>query len=293
MKPPPFVYHAPASLDEACTLLATLDNAKVLAGGQSLLAMLNLRFLYPDHLIDINRIPSLTEIAVHPGHVAIGAMVRQRALEIDPNVALAAPILSEAMPLIGHRQTRNRGTIGGSLCQLDPAGELPLLALVHDATIRTACAGDRRRAIPIAQFIGGFMSPSIEPDELVVGIDFPRWPDGHGYAFREHARRHGDFALAAAACLLSLGENGRIAKVAIGVGGIGPVPVRLSSAETMLVGSPGDPATLDQASKQCSGLEALSDIHGHAAFRRSIATALVRKALAVALERARGTDATR
>lgn len=293
MKPPPFKYHAPVSLDDACTLLATLDNAKVLAGGQSLMAMLNLRFLYPDHLIDINRIPSLTEITVHPGHLAIGAMVRQRALEVDPDVARTAPIFSETLPLIGHRQTRNRGTIGGSLCQLDPAGELPLLALVHDATIRTVSAGDRRRTIPIAQFIGGFMSPSIEPDELVVGIDFPRWPDGHGYAFREHARRHGDFALAAAACLLSLGDDGRIANVAIGVGGIGPVPVRLSGAETLLVGSSGDPATVEQASRQCAELEALSDIHGQAAFRRSIATALVRKAIAAAYERARAAGASR
>jgi len=286
MKPPPFEYHAPASLDEACALLATLENAKLLAGGQSLMAMLNLRFLYPDHLIDINRIPSLCEITVHPDRLAIGAMVRQRALEVDPNVARTAPIFGETLPLIGHRQTRNRGTIGGSLCQLDPAGELPLLALLHDATVRTVAAGERRRTIPIAQFIGGFMSPTIEPDELVVGVDFPRWPDGHGYAFREHARRHGDFALASAACLLSLGDDGRIMKVAIGVGGIGSVPVRLSGAEAILAGSPGDPVTVEQASRQCADLEALSDVHGHAAYRRSVATALVRRAIAAALDRA-------
>lgn len=286
MKPPPFEYHAPASLAEACSLLEALDNAKILAGGQSLVPMLNLRFLYPDHLIDVNGIPALGEIAVHPNHIAIGAMVRQRRLETDPEVAHLAPIFAEALPLIGHRQTRNRGTIGGSLCHLDPAAELPLLALVHDATVHAVSAGDRRRTIPIAAFIGGFMSPAIESGELVVSLDVPRWPAGHGYAFLEHARRHGDFALAAAACLMALDGNGRVARVALGVGGIGPVPVRLPAAETLLRGSTAEAAVVERAARCCAELEALSDVHGHAAYRRGVAAALVRKAIATAFARA-------
>jgi carbon-monoxide dehydrogenase medium subunit len=285
MKSPPFEYYAPATLAEACSLLAAHENAKVLAGGQSLVPMLNLRFLYPDHVIDVNGVPGLGEIAIHPDRIAIGAMVRQRRLETDAELAAAAPIFAEALPLIGHRQTRNRGTIGGSLCHLDPAAELPLLALVHDATIRSASRRGER-TIPIAQFIGGFMSPAIEPDELVVGIDVPRWPAGHGFAFIEHARRHGDFALAAVACVLTLDGNGRVQRIALGVGGIGPVPVRLTDAETALSGSTADPPAVERAARCCAGLEAHSDVHGHAAFRRSVATALVRRAVAAAYGRA-------
>jgi aerobic carbon-monoxide dehydrogenase medium subunit len=286
MKPPPFEYHAPASLEEACALLATRDGAKVLAGGQSLVPMLNLRLLYPDHVIDINGIPELGEIVVHPDRVAIGAMVRQRRLETDPEIARSAPIFTEALPLIGHRQTRNRGTIGGSLCHLDPAAELPLLALVHDATVHSISSGGRNRTIPIAQFIGGFMSPAIESDELVVTVDVPRWPAGHGYAFIEHARRHGDFALAAVACLMALDGNGRVTRVALGVGGIGTVPVRLASAETLLIGSAAEPAVVERAARCCDELEALTDVHGHAAYRRSLAAALVRRAITSAYARA-------
>ena len=287
MKPPPFAYHAPATLDEVCTLLATLENAKVLAGGQSLLAMLNLRFLFPDHLIDINRVPGLDAIVVHPDRIEIGAMVRQRRLEIDPDLARVAPIFTQALPLVGHRQTRNRGTIGGSLCHLDPAAELPLLALVHDATVQTIAAGGERRTIPIATFIGGFMSPAIAENEVVAAIEVPRWPAGHGFAFREHARRHGDFAIAAAAALLTVDGERRVTRAALGVGAVGPVPVRLAAAETMLLGERIDATLAERASRTCSELEALSDVHAQAAYRRGAATSLVRAAILQAYEAAR------
>src|SRR5262249_44797124 len=149
MKPPPFAYHRPASIEEACRLLATLENAKVLAGGQSLMAMLNLRYLYPDHLIDINKVPGLDGITIAGNRLSVGAMTRQRRMEIDADIARVAPIFAEALALVGHRQTRNRGTLGGSLCHLDPAAELPLVALVYDATIRTAKPDGAGRAIPI------------------------------------------------------------------------------------------------------------------------------------------------
>jgi carbon-monoxide dehydrogenase medium subunit len=287
MKPPPFEYHRPASIDEACRLLATLDNAKVLAGGQSLMAMLNLRYLYPDHLVDINKVSGLDGIRVTENRLSIGALVRQRRMEIDPDVVRVAPICAEALAMVGHRQTRNRGTLGGSLCHLDPAAELPLVALVYDATVCTAKFGGAGRSIPIGTFIAGFMQPAIDPDELVVGIDFPVWPAGHGYAFIERARRHGDFAIASAACLMAINSAGHIARVAIGVGGVGSVPIRLSDAEQMLLGTSGGADTFARAASHCEALEALDDFHGHAAYRRSVGMALVRRALMTAHERAR------
>lgn len=290
MKPPPFEYHRPGSVEEACTLLATLENAKVLAGGQSLMAMLNLRYVYPDHLVDINRVPGMDGIEIAGNTLRIGAMTRQRRIETDERVIQAAPIFAEALAVVGHRQTRNRGTLGGSLCHLDPAAELPLVALLHDATIRAAATGDRSRSIPVDQFIAGFMSPGIEWDELVVGVDFPLWPAGHGHAFVERSRRHGDFAIASAACLMTLDPVGRIARVAVGVGGVCSVPVRVPAAEAELVGTPGDAETIGRAASHCADLDALSDFHGQAGYRRSIATALVRTAVTTAFRRAAGGE---
>jgi carbon-monoxide dehydrogenase medium subunit len=287
MKPPPFEYHRPGSVEEACRLLATLENAKVLAGGQSLMAMLNLRYLYPDHLVDINKVPGLDGIIVGDDRLSIGAQVRQRRMEIDADIARVAPIFAEALAMVGHRQTRNRGTLGGSLCHLDPAAELPLVALVCDATVRTAKAGGAGRSIPIDTFIAGFMQPAIDSDELVVGIDFPFWPVGHGHSFMERARRHGDFAVASAACLMTTDPAGRIERIAIGVGGLGPVPVRLTAAEQALLGTSGGEDSFARAATHCEGIEAITDFHGHAAYRRSVGTALVRRALATAYERAR------
>ena len=287
MKPPQFEYHAPVSIEEACTLLATLENAKVLAGGQSLIPMLNLRFAFPDHLIDVNGIPHLDEIVANRKHVTIGAMVRQRALEVDPQLALVAPIFAEALPLVGHRQTRNRGTIGGSLCQLDPAAELPLLALLHDASIRCRSVGGRQRSLPVGQFIGGYLTPTIAADELVVGISFVPWPEGHGYAFCEYARRHGDFAIASVACLLDIDDGLRVVRAAIGVGGIGSVPERLTAAELMLVGFTVDAEIASEAGRRCADLENVSDNNDLAVYRGGIASALVRQAILLAFERAR------
>ena len=292
MKPPPFEYHRPATIEETCRLLATLDNAKVLAGGQSLMAMLNLRYIYPDHVVDINKVSGLDGIAAGAGTLSIGARTRQRHIEIDPEVARLSPIFAEALPLVGHRQTRNRGTLGGSLCHLDPAAELPLIALLHDATVRAAKVGGSRD-IPVRTFIAGFMSPAIDPDELVTAVDFPLWPKDHGYAFMERARRHGDFALASAGCLMTLDSAERIERVAIAVGGIGPVPTRLDVAERMLIGARNDNDIFVRAAGQCEDLEALSDFHGRADYRRSLATALVHRVLSKAYERRLGKEATR
>ncbi len=286
MKPPPFDYHAPATLDEACALLSTLENAKVLAGGQSLMAMLNLRFVFPDHLIDINKLPGLDGIEVRAGRLVVGGLTRQRALEVDAAVARAAPIFAEALAVVGHRQTRNRGTLAGSLCHLDPAAELPLLALLHEATIRTAASGGRTRTLGASDFVTGFMMPGIAEDEIVTAVEFPLWPEGHGYAFVERARRHGDFAIASAACLLQTNAAGRIERIALGIGGIGSVPVRVPAAEADLLGTIADAPALDRAAGRVAGLEAVSDFHGSGAYRSSIATTLLRMAVATAYARA-------
>jgi carbon-monoxide dehydrogenase medium subunit len=281
MKPPPFDYHRAASIEEAVALLGRLENAKLLAGGQSLMPMLNLRYLYPDHLIDLNRIPALAGISVADGKLRIGAMTRQRAIELSAEVAHAAPIIPYSLKLVGHRQTRNRGTIGGSLCHLDPSAELPTLALLYDAVIEIAGPAGRRK-VEMKKFMAGYMTPAIEPGELVTSVEFPLWPEGHSYGFQEYARRHGDFAIASAAVLMQTDSDGRIARLAIAIGGVEAVPLRLTAAETMLTGQKPEPALFAAAAEHCAKLEALTDVHAGPDYRRSVAGAMVRRALEAA-----------
>lgn len=169
MKAPALQYHAPASLPQALQLLSEHDNARVLAGGQSLVAMLNMRFAFPDCLIDINRVPELAYIRHEQGAVCIGAMTRQREIEFSPLVAQHLPLWREAALQVGHRQTRNRGTVGGSLCQLDPSAEIPTVALAMDATLSVASVRGTR-TLAMADFPAGYMTPALEPDEMLVGL---------------------------------------------------------------------------------------------------------------------------
>jgi carbon-monoxide dehydrogenase medium subunit len=286
MKAPPFEYYCPETLDEALALLATTENAKVLAGGQSLMAMLNLRYIYPDALIDINRIPGLSGMSVEGEMLKIGAMTRQRQIELGAEVERVAPIVTEAIKQVGHRQTRNRGTIGGSLCHLDPASELPTVCLLYDATVDVAGPDERRRSVPIRDFVVGYMTPGIEPDELVVQVNLPLWAKQHGYAFVEYARRHGDFAIASAGCLIERDEQGAIRRAAISVGGVGSVPQRLPQAEGGLLGSSGDPDDIARAVAHCDRLEILSDFHGSSDYRRSVVGSVLRRSLTQACQRA-------
>jgi carbon-monoxide dehydrogenase medium subunit len=285
MKPPPFEYHLARSVPEAVGLLSQLPNAKVLAGGQSLMAMLNLRYVHPDHLIDINRIPELDGIEVRGGVLRIGAMVRQRRIETSPEVKASAPILCEALRHVGHRQTRNRGTLGGSLCHLDPSAELPALALLYGATVHVA-GPERARPIAMADFIAGYMQASIKVDELVTAVEFPLWAKGHGHGFSEFARRRGDFAIAAAGALIERASDGRIGKVAIAVAGVDAVPVRLAEAEAMLRHKAPSDELFAAAAETCLSLKAIGDVHGSAAYRKKVAVAMVRRSLASACERA-------
>src|SRR5215467_1251740 len=194
MKPPPFSYHDPRTISDAVALLGRLENAKLLAGGQSLMPMLNMRFVLPDHIIDLNRVEGLAFIRERNGALEIGAMTRQRELEFSDLVRQRCPLMHAAILNVGHRQTRNRGTLGGSLCHLDPAAELVSVAAALDAKV-AVIGKSGARSIDFATFPVAYMTPAIELDELVTGVTFPCWPAGHGYAFVEFARRHGDFAI--------------------------------------------------------------------------------------------------
>jgi aerobic carbon-monoxide dehydrogenase medium subunit len=286
MKAPPFEYHRATSLDEALALLSTNDNAKALAGGQSLVPMLNLRYVFPDHLVDLNPIADLAGIKVEKEIVRLGAMTRQHAMAISPELQRAAPIFAEALAQVGHRQTRNRGTFGGSLCHLDPAAELPTVALLYDATVHIASPRGRR-ALPMREFIAGYMSPAIEADELVAEIELSSWPPHSGYAFLEHARRHGDFAIASAACLIEPdGDRRRVRRVAIAVGGLTDRPVRLERAEQVLSDAPASKEAFCAAAKACDDFEPFSDVHASADYRAATARTVVSRALAAAWSRA-------
>lgn len=284
MKPPPFNYHDPATLDEAVELLATLDNARPLAGGQSLMPMLNMRFVMPDHVVDLNRIAELAGISLDGDMLVIGAMTRQRDVEFSELVARRCPMLIEALHNVGHRQTRNRGTIGGSLCHLDPAAELPTVACALDAQVEVV--GPRgRRVIAFADFPLGYMTPALEPDELATRVAFPLWDSAAGSAFLEFSRRHGDFAIVSAAAALQLDGEGRIARAALALGGVGETPLRMSEAEAALVGQTASAETLRAASEICRSVEAVGDVYVPASYRRHLAGVMARRALEQALAR--------
>ena len=277
MKPPPFQYYDPKTVDEAVGLLATLDNAKLLAGGQSLMPMLNMRFVLPDHVIDLNRVDGLAYIKETGGALEIGAMTRQRDIEFSGLVKGKCPLMHEAIMHIGHRQTRNRGTIGGSLCHLDPAAELVSVAAAHDATVVVA-GPNGTREIAFADFPAGYLTPSIELNEIVTTVRIPLWPAGHKFAFIEFSRRHGDFAIVSAAALLEI-NGGKIARAALTIGGVAVAPVRASEVEQALIGQPPSSDLFGKVCESLRAIEAMADIHASADYRQHLAVVLSRRAL--------------
>jgi aerobic carbon-monoxide dehydrogenase medium subunit len=278
MKPAPFSYHRPGSIAETIRLLATTENPKIIAGGQSLMAMMNFRYAMPDHLIDIARIPELQRIVVDDALLHIGAMTRQRDLEFSKAVTEAAPLFGAALRHVGHRQTRNRGTIGGSLAHADPSAELPTVCLAYDADIEIM-GQDGSRLVTMRDFAAGFMSTAVGYDELLVSVQLPRWPKGHGYSFQEYARRHGDFAVVGAAVLLNADAGGAIDKVSIALCGVGDKPLRRDEAESLLQGRPLDKDSIQKAANLAADLKPIEDIHGTAAYRRHLARVLTGRAL--------------
>jgi carbon-monoxide dehydrogenase medium subunit len=288
MKPPVFSYHDPVSVEDAVALLSRHENAKVLAGGQSLMPMLNMRYVMPDHVIDINRIEGLAYIREDGDALEIGAMTRQRDLEFSDLVERHCPLMHEALLQVGHRQTRNRGTIGGSLSHLDPAAELPAVCAATDAVIRVQ-GPNGARDIAFADFPAGYMTPSIEMDEMVVGLRVPSWPAGHGHAFVEFSRRHGDFAVASAAALLEVGSDGRISRASLTVGGVGAAPLRMGAIEQALIGETGDEDRLRDLCESCREIDAMGDVYASTEYRQHLATVMSRRALVKAHGRAAGT----
>jgi carbon-monoxide dehydrogenase medium subunit len=284
MKPPPFSYHDPRTVADAVGLLASLENAKLLAGGQSLMPMLNMRYVLPDHIIDLNRVEGLSYINASSGALDIGAMTRQRDIEFSDAVRERCPLMHEAIQQVGHRQTRNRGTVGGSLCHLDPSAELVSLAAALDAKVTVTGKGGTR-SIDFAAFPVAYMTPALEPDEILTGVTFPCWPAGHGYAFVEFARRHGDFAIVSTAVLIEEDKNGKVTRASVTLGGMGPAPVRASDVEKALIGEIIEEKRMREICETLRTLDAIEDIHAPASYRQQLATVLPRRALLKAHER--------
>jgi carbon-monoxide dehydrogenase medium subunit len=286
MKPGPFTYHDPGTVAEAVALLARHEDAKLLAGGQSLMPMMNMRFVVPDHVIDLNTVAELAGIEDGGDALTIGAMTRQRDIRASGAVAAKLPLAVEALDHVGHFQTRNRGTIGGSLSHLDPAAELPLVAAACDAVL-TVAGPDGSRDVPIAEWPLAYMMPSLAPDEVLTSIRLPVWPEPHGSAFVEFARRHGDFAIVSVAAMLAV-SGGRIARAVIAIGGADTAPIRLRDTEAALVGAEANAATFAEAGAAARKIEAMSDAYVSSAYRQRLAGVLTERALAKAAARAAG-----
>lgn len=288
MKPARFVYHAPSSMDEALGLLGDLQDAdaKVLAGGQSLMPMLNMRLVRPKHLIDINRVGELSYLrGPDEGGLVIGSLTRQRTLERSPEVAARAPLLAEALPLIGDRQVRYRGTIGGSLSHADPVAELPTIAVALDAELVVGRRGGRR-TVPATEFFTMFLTTVLEPNELLLEVRIPPVPPRSGFAFLELARQHGAYAIVSAAAHLVL-DNGRVGAARIALGGVGPTPIRATQAESLLAGQGPTPEVIAEAARLAAeATDPSGDVHGSAGYRREMAAVYTRRALQTALARA-------
>jgi aerobic carbon-monoxide dehydrogenase medium subunit len=292
VKSAPFEYHAPTTLSDAVGLLGELgDEAKPLAGGQSLLPLLAMRLTRFEHLIDIGAVAELQGIDRVNGHVRVGAAVRQSTAEHDATVVAEVPLLARALPHIGHFQIRNRGTVGGSTAHADPCSELPAVALALDAELEIGGASGTR-VVEAADFFEGTWTTALAPDEVLVAIRYPVWAGRAGFAIRELARRPGDFAIAGAACGVSVASDGRVDRAAISMFGMGPTPLRARVAEAALVGHDAAHHDLDAiASAAVADTDPLDDIHAPAWYRRRIGSRLVTLALTDALEEAAGGDA--
>jgi carbon-monoxide dehydrogenase medium subunit len=286
VKPAKFAYHAPHSLAEAVALLKSYaGEARVLAGGQSLIPMMNFRIAAPSAIIDLNRMPGLDYIRHETGTVRIGAMTRQRNIEFSGVIAETLPLLRDAIKLVGHLPTRSRGTIGGSLAHADPAAELPMmLQVLEGEVVALGTAGER--VIKAGEFFRSLLATALTTEEILTEVRFPVMPANAGYAVEEFARRHGDFAICAVAAVL-VREGARCAKARLATGGTGPVPLRLKSAEAVLEQNGLDEAAIEQAAAAAAReVEPMSDQHGSAEFRRHLTRVLAGRALRSAAERA-------
>jgi aerobic carbon-monoxide dehydrogenase medium subunit len=279
MKPPRFEYHAPTTVEEALRLLTRYQgDAKVLAGGQSLMPLLNFRLLRPVALIDLNRIAALSYIGEVDGQVRLGAMTRQRAVEFSPVVRRRLPLLAEATRWVGHLPIRTRGTIGGSIAHADPAAEYPaVLTALEGEVVARGPRGER--TLRPADLFQTYLTTSLEPEEILTEVRLPAMPAGAGYAFEEFARRHGDFALVGIAALV-VTEGRRVTRARLATAGASPIPVRLRAAEQILEREGLNDETIAAAAAKAGELVAPdSDIHASADYRRHLTGVLTGRAL--------------
>jgi CO/xanthine dehydrogenase FAD-binding subunit len=278
MKPAPFDYVRPDTLAEACALLAGDEDARLIAGGQTLVPMLAMRLARPAKLIDILRLPELAGIREEKGAVVVGATTRQAQAERDPVIRAWLPLLARALPWVGHPPTRNRGTVGGSIANADPSAEIPLVAVTLGADIMLATT-DGPASMPADDFFIGPMLTAIGQGECVSAIRFPVWPHRRiGTGFFEISARRSDFAFVAAAAQVALDEGGRCLDIVLGVGGVGDRPSRLDVPS--LVGTELESASVADAVKSaCGELDAMSDLHASAAYRRRVAVTLCMRAV--------------
>ena len=289
MKPAPFTYHACRTIDEAVGILdSDPDSSKVLAGGQSLVPVLNLRLADPEHLVDINSIEGLDYVRVESDHVAIGAGTRQYVVEKSDQLHSVLPVVREALSHVGHSQIRNRGTVVGSICHADPAAEMPavFLAVGGEVTARSAAG---TRTISSDDFFESYLTTALEPNELVTEVRF-NIPSGRtGWHFEEISRRHGDFAILGVVALVSL-EGDTVSRARITVFGGGSTPLRMTAAEQLITGAKaGDVggALLERAAEEASAaVQPSDDIHASADYRRHVAGLLTKRAIVRSLERA-------
>jgi carbon-monoxide dehydrogenase medium subunit len=286
VKPAPFAYECPGSIDAAVTLLASHPGeAKILAGGQSLVPLLNFRMLRPSLLVDVNRLSELDFLEERGDGLRVGALTRHYKLETSPLVRRRLPVLAEAVAHVGHPAIRNRGTIGGSLAHADPAAELPMIAVLLDAEIHTRCAagGRRHRA---ADFFLGPLTTLLGEDEIVTEIVFPDPPPRTGWSFEEVSLRHGDFAIAASAATVTA-AGGTIASARLAVTGVDAVPRRLTEVEAGLVGQKFAPELIDAAARQArDSVNPGDDLRGSADYRRHLVAVLAERVLTSAWARA-------
>lgn len=292
MKPAAFDYAAPASVEDAVSLLAQHEGeAKVLAGGQSLMPLLNMRLARPSLLVDLGRVAALDYIRDADGGLAIGAMTKQRTVERSPLVESCHPILHRATRFIAHPQIRNRGTFGGSLAHADPAAESPAIALALDAELHVM--GPRGgRSVKAGDFFVTYLTTALEPAEILTEIRLPARAARSGWSFLEIARRHGDYALAGIATTVAVDGGGRCSDARIVLFGVGATPLRIREAEAAIVGEKGSERLFEHAAQKVGEHieEPLSDVHATAEFRRHLAQVLTRRGLAEAM--ARATTAT-
>lgn len=290
MKPAPFEYADPRSLSEVVSLLEQHEGeAKVLSGGQSLMPLLNMRLARPELLIDLAKVPDLDYIREADGKLAIGAMARQRSVELSPLVRERHPLVLAATKNIAHPQNRNQGTVGGSLAHADPAAEYPALALALDAEFRAYGPGGER-VIPAGEFFVTYLTTALEPNEVLTEVRLPALSERAGWSFMELARRHGDFALAGVVATVELDGSGTCTQARIVLFGVGSTPIRADAAEAALRGvKPDERLFADAASKAGADLEEpLSDVHASSEYRRDLARVLTRRALIEAAARAAG-----